>query len=168
MFQKKYLSSYIQWGIIAALGFIVPMIIYLKANRYSETWYLFLGNGLFLVAIAMYMLRFRKMYGEDTSTQTLIAAGHIATFIGIVVSCVVAAIALPMFIPDIFTAAKSDSAMADAPSQMGTGATNGLVFSLFMCAIIGNVCGGSFASIILPYTSKKNQTKDRKSEVLNN
>jgi hypothetical protein len=168
MFKKAYLSSYIKWGVISAIAFCIPMFIFLNAKQYSETWWLFLGNGLFLVAIAIYMLQLNKMRGENDSTQNLVAAGHIATVIGIIISCVVAAIALPMFVPDIFSSGKSDSVLTDSPSQMGTGKTNGLVFILFMNATIGNVCGGSFASIIVPYTARKNQTKDRKSEVLNN
>jgi hypothetical protein len=168
MFKKEYLSSYIKWGIISAIAFCIPMFIFLKGGEYGDTWWLFVGNGLFLVAIAAYMLQFNKMKGENASTQTMVAAGHIATIIGIIISCIVAAIALPMFIPDIFGSAKSDEVLTDSPSQMGTGKTNGLVFILFMNAIIGNVCGGSFSSIMIPYSARKNQTKDKKSEVLNN
>ena len=46
-------------------------------------------------------------------------------------------------------------------AQTGTGKTHGLVFFVFMCAVIGNICGGSFASIMLPYTAKRNQTTKR-------
>lgn len=168
MFNRQYLSSYIKWGIISAIAFCIPMFIFLKSGEYSSTWWLYVGNGLFLVTIAIYMMQFNKMKNENASTQTMVAAGHIATIIGIVISCIVAAIALPMFIPDIFSSGKSDEVLTDAPSQLGTGKTNGLVFILFMNAIIGNVCGGSFASIMIPYTARKNQTKDKKSEVLNN
>lgn len=127
-----------------------------------------MGNGLFLVAIAAYMLSFNKMKGGDASTQTQMAAGHIATAMGIVISCIVSAIVIAILIPEVFSTSVPDKTLEDAPAQTGTGDTHGLVFFVFMCAIIGNVCGGSFASIILPYTAKRNQTKDRKSEVLNN
>ena len=168
MFKREYLSSYIKWGIIAAICFCIPLIIFIRSNEYTATWWLYVGNALFLVAIAVYMLQFNKMQNENASTQTMIAAGHIATAMGIILSCIVAAIALSIFFPDIFSSGKSDAAMTDAPAQMGTGKTNGLVFAVFMNAIIGNLCGGSFASVMIPYTARKNQTKDRKSEVLNN
>lgn len=168
MFKREYLSSYLKWGIIAALAFCIPMIIYVNSENYQKTWLLFLGNGLFLVSIAVYMLTFNAKKGGDASTQTQIAAGHIATVFGIIISCIVAAIAIAVFIPDIFSPGLSDKALENAPSQTGTGKTHGLIFFVYMCAVIGNVCGGSFASIILPYSAKRNQTKDRKSEVLNN
>ena len=168
MFKKEYLLSYIKWGAISAAAFCIPMIIFVKSADYGATWWLFVGNVLFLVAIAMYMIEFNKSKGENASTQTMVAAGHTATIVGIIISCIVAAIALALFIPDIFSSGISDKALEDAPSQTGTGKTHGLVFFVFMNAVIGNVCGGSFASIIVPYTAKKNQTIDKKSEVLNN
>jgi hypothetical protein len=168
MFKKEYLFSYIKWGVISAIAFCIPMIIFINSADYSATWWLFAGNVLFLVAIAFYMIEFNKSKGENASTQTMVAAGHVATIVGIVISCIVALIALPIFIPDIFGSGISDKAMEDAPSQTGTGKTHGLVFFVFMNAIIGNVSGGSFSSIIVPYTARKNQTKDKKSEVLNN
>ena len=168
MFKKEYLKSYLTWGIIAAIAFCIPMIIFINSENYAKTWLLFLGNALFLCVIAAYMLNFNSMKGGDASTQTQMAAGHIATIIGILLSCIIAAIAVSVFIPDIFSSGLSDGALENAPSQTGTGKTHGLVFFVFMCAVIGNVAGGSFASIILPYAAKRNQTKDRKSEVLNN
>ena len=168
MFKKEYLVSYIKWGIISAIAFSIPMIIFVNSEDYQNTWWLFVGNGLFLVAIAAYMLSFNKMKGGDASTQTQMAAGHIATVIGIIISCIVSAIAIAIFIPDEFSPGISDKALENEPAQTGTGKTHGLVFFVFMCAIIGNLCGGSFSSLMLPYTAKRNQTKDRKSEVLNN
>jgi hypothetical protein len=168
MFKKEYLSSYITWGIISAAAFCIPMIIFLTQKNYTATWWLFLGNGLFLVSIVAYMLAFNKRQNENASTQTMVAAGHIATVFGIIISCIVALILLFVFVPDIFSSGTSESAMGDAPAPTGTGKTHGLVFFLFMNATIGNFCGGSFSSILIPYSARKNQTKDRKTEALNN
>lgn len=167
MFKREYLGSYIKWGVIAAIAFCIPMLIFLYSGRYSETWWLFVGNGLFLAAIIIYMLQFNKARNENASTQTMVAAGHIATVIGVVVSCIVAAIGLAIFVHN-GGSGQSDVAFADAPSQTGTGPTNGMIFILYMCATIGNICGGSFSSIMIPYAARKNQTKDRRSQVLNN
>jgi len=161
MFKKEYLAAYIKWGIIAAIVFCIPMIMFVKSAEFSSTYLLYIGNVLFLVAIAIYMLSFNKKKGENASTQTMNAAGHIATFFGIIISCIVAAIVLSVFMP-------GETILQDAPAQTGNGDTHGLVFMVFMNAIIGNLVGGSFVSIILPYTARKNQTKDKKSEVLNN
>lgn len=168
MFKKEYLSSYIKWGIISAIAFCIPMFIFINSAEYKESWWLYLGNALFLVVIAIYMLVFNKDQRENASTQTMMAAGHIATLFGIIISCIVALIALVVLIPDIFSSGLSVDAMGDAPAQTGVGKTHGLVFFVFMNAVIGNFCGGSFSSILIPYSARRNQTKDKKSEVLNN
>jgi hypothetical protein len=90
------------------------------------------------------------------------------TITGIIISTIVAVIALLIFVPDILSSGQSDTVLENAPSTTGTGKTHGLVFMLFMNAIIGNLVAGSLPSIILSYTAKRDQTKDRKSEVLNN
>lgn len=144
------------------------MIIFISSASYRDTWWLYVGNVLFLFGIVFFMLRFNKKKGEDASTQTMVAAGHITTALGIIISLIVAVIAIVIFIPDIFNSGQSDTVLASAPSQTGTGKTHGMIFMLFMNAIMGNLVAGSFPSIILSYTAKKDQTKDRKSEVLNN
>jgi cytochrome bd-type quinol oxidase subunit 2 len=168
MFKKDYLPSYFTFGILAAILFCVPMIIFISSAKYSSTWWLYVGNVLFLLAIILFMIYFNKKKGEDASTQTMVAAGHITTVLGIIISIIVAIIAVVTFMPDIFSSGQSDTVLENAPSQTGTGKTHGMVFMLFMNTIIGNLVAGSFPSIILSYTAKKDQTKDRKSEVLNN
>lgn len=168
MFKKEYLSSYLIFGILSAILFCIPMIIFVSSAKFSSTYWLYVGNVLFLLSIIFFMLSFSKKKGEDASTQTMVAAGHITTAVGIIISIIAAVVALLIFVPDIFNSGQSDSVLQNAPSQTGTGKTHGLVFMLFMNTIIGNLVAGSFPSIILSYTAKKDQTKDRKSEVLNN
>ncbi len=161
MFKKEYLVSYIKWGVVAAFIYCIFMISFIKSDTFGGTYLLYIGNVLFLVVIALYMLSFNKSKGENASTQTMTAAGHIATIIGIIISCIVAVIVVTVFLP-------SDPVMENAPAGTGTGKTHGLIFMVFMNTVIGNLAGGSFASIILPFTARRNQTKDKKSEVLNN
>jgi len=161
MFKKEYLLSYIKWGIIAAIAYCVFMVSFIKSEEFSSTYLLYIGNILFLVVIALYMLNFNKNKNENASTQTMTAAGHITTVVGIIISCIVAAIAVSIFVP-------SDTVLENAPAVTGTGKTHGMVFMVFMNTIIGNLVAGSFVSIILPFSAKKDQTKDKKTEALNN
>ena len=168
MFKKEYLFSYIKTAIVAAFVYAIPMIAFVKSSNYNNTYYLYIGNFLYLIVIAFFVYSLNSRRSENASSQTMRAAGHIATVFGIILSCIVAFIALMIFIPDIFSSGMSDSVLANAPSQTGTGKTHGLVLMLFMNTIIGNFCGGSIASILVPITARKNQTKDNKSEALNN
>ncbi len=161
MFKKEYFFSYIKWGALAALAYCILMISFIRSDAFSGAYLMYIGNVLFLIVIALYMLFFNKGQAENASTQTMTAAGHIATAVGIIISCIVAAIAVAVFIP-------SDTVLANAPAVTGTGKTHGLIFMVFMNTIIGNLAGGSFASIILPFSARKDQTKDKKTEALNN
>ncbi|MDQ6814055.1 MAG: hypothetical protein M3040_09970 [Bacteroidota bacterium] len=168
MFKKEYLSFYLTAAIIATILYCIPMVMFVRSADYNNTYLLFIGNFLFLIVIGAFVLFFNKRKGENASTQTMRAAGHIATVFGIVLSCLAAFIAISVFIPSIYNSGGSNTVLENAPSQTGTGKTHGLVFMLFMSTIIGNLCGGSVASILIPITARKDQTKDKKSEVLNN
>ena len=168
MFKREYLSSYITSAVIATVLYAIPMVFFLKNADYQKTYLLYIGNFLFLISIAVFVLVFNRSKGENASTQTLKAAGHVATLFGVILSVVVATIALVIFVPDIFGSGKSETLLSNAPAETGTGKTNGLVFILYMNTIIGNFSGGSIASILMPITVRRDQTKDRKSEVLNN
>jgi hypothetical protein len=168
MFKREYLSDYLISAVIATIVFAIPMIIFLNAANYQETYLLYIGNFLFMIAIGVFVYAFNRRKSDNASTQTLKAAGHVATILGVILSVIVATIALVIFVPDVFGSGKSDTILENAPAQTGTGKTNGLVLVLYMSTIIGNFSGGSVASILIPITAKRDQTKDKKSEVLNN
>lgn len=168
MFSKKYLASYFINGLLAAVAFCITVLFYLKTPEFQDTWLLFVGNALFLVVITIFILLFNKKNSENASTQNMNAAGHITTIVGVVLSCIISFVLLMLYVPDLFGSGTSDTVMENSPTSTSGGKTDGLVFMLFMCAIIGNFAAGSFASIIVPYTAKRNQKKDKHSDVLEN
>ena len=168
MFSKEYFLKYLTFGLIAAVAFAIPALFYLRTPEFRDTWLLFLGNALFCAVICVFILLFNKRKNENESTQNTNAAGHIVTFFGVVIAAVLSLIMLVLFVPEVFNAGTPETVMEDSPTTMTDGKTDGLVFMLFMNAVVGNFAFGSFAAIILPYTAKRNQKKDRHSEVLNN
>jgi amino acid transporter len=157
--------KYIKWvpvftyAVVAAVLFAIPMIIFLQDTTYSHAWLLYLGNFLFMCAIAAYMIRFNEKKDENAATISLLSTGHVVTIIGVVISVILAFIALSVFVPGLFTSTP-DKVLENAPAQEEGRATNGLVFMVFMNAIVGNVSTGSFVAIILAYYQKRDQTKE--------
>jgi hypothetical protein len=168
MFKKQYITSYLIYGLLAAIAFCIAAAFYLRTPEFRDTWLLFLGNALFLVVISVYILLVNRKNNENASTQNMNAAGHIVTIVGVLLSSIICFILLMLFVPDLFSAGATDTVLEDSPAQTRGGKTDGLVFMLFMNAIIGNFAAGSFASIILPYAAKRDQKKDKSSEVLEN
>jgi hypothetical protein len=160
MFRNHKIGSYIKYSVLAAVLFCVTVFIFLKDSTFEGTWWLYVGNALFGVAIALFMLWFNKTKREDASSSSLVMAGHITTVMGIIISCVLSYILLIMLVPGLFQSGEANTAVEGAPATVDTGKTDGLVFIVFMNAIVGNVCTGSFISLILGYSAKRDQTKD--------
>jgi multisubunit Na+/H+ antiporter MnhC subunit len=160
MFKNHKIGAYIKYSVLAALLFCITVFIFLRDSTFTGTWWLYVGNALFGVAIALFVLWFNKTKREDASTSSLVVAGHITTVIGIIISCIVSYLLLIMFVPGLFQGGEADVAAEGAPATVDTGKTDGLVFMIFMNAIVGNVAVGSFVALLLPYSAKRNQTKD--------
>ena len=160
------MMSIIGYGILAAALFSVPMIYFIHSARFQDIYLLFIGNVLFGAAVSLFMLRHIAVKKEGGSTASMAMVGHLVAIFGIVISCIIAFIALSVFIPDIFSSGKADTVLMQSPSQQRGGKTDGLVLAIFMNAIIGNISAGSFVSLIFAYTAKVNQTRDKESKFL--
>lgn len=166
MFKKELLKTYIGYSVLAAVLFSIPMIEFVRSANFNATWWLYVGNALFMVAIAFYMLHHIQGKKEGASAGSMVIAGHITTIAGIILSCIISFIVISIYIPGIFSSGRADTVLQHAPAQQNDGKTKGLVLMVFMNAIIGNIVAGSFTSIMLAYTAKLNQTKDKKPRVL--
>jgi heme/copper-type cytochrome/quinol oxidase subunit 2 len=161
MFQKIHLPTNLLFGAIAAIAYCIPMFYFVHTSSYSESWVLYLGNFLFMIAIGAYMAVLNRRKAENANTHLAVFSGHVTTVIGIVISCIVCFIALSIYVPGLLSSDTTGKVLEQSPAQAQNGRTEGLVLLLFMNAIIGNVSAGSFVSIIMPYTMKRNQTRER-------
>lgn len=160
MFKKYKLTDYLKYSIISAVMFCITVGIFLSSQKYSSTWWLYVGNALFMLGVIVFIFSFNRKKAENASTSSTIMGGHIITVMGIIISCIVSYLLIMFFVPGIFGSGETHTTVANAPAQLDTGKTDGLVFMVFMNAIIGNMATGSFASIILPYTVKRDQTEE--------
>jgi hypothetical protein len=150
------------YGLAAAVAFCIPLYFFIKTATFSSLWLLYLGNALFMGCMFLFIPAFfGRMRSDNASTASTLIAGHASTIIGVVISCILAFVMLVIMVPDLFSAGRSDDAMTQTPANMIHGPTNGLVFAVFLSAIIGNISAGSFVTLITAYTAKRDQTEDR-------
>lgn len=162
MFKKNgYVALYFKYSLACAILFCIPMFIFLNDQTYTQTWLLYLGNGLFLCGVFVFMVFFNNRKNENASTQTMMAAGHVVTIMGIIISLIVAFIGVLIFVPSAFGMGNSNNDLLNAPRAMTRESNNGLLFILFADTILGNITAGSFASIITSYSYKRDQAKDK-------
>jgi hypothetical protein len=92
----------------------------------------------------------------------MVFESHVTTFIGVVIACVLCFLLLTILVPGYLSEGPAGKVLTDTPPNSVTDKTNGLSFKVFMGAILFNFSMGSFVSIIFPFYSKRNQTKDSK------
>ena len=162
MFKNYNFLSYFWYSSLAAIVFCMMVFIFISKGDYNDTWWMFVGNGLFMIAIFYFIWSFNKTKRKNASASSLVMAGHITTVMGIVLSCIISYILLILHVPGIFESGETTTTVTSAPVGIDTGKTDGLISMVFMSAIVGNIAVGSFVSIIFAYTSKKDQTEDTK------
>jgi hypothetical protein len=154
------LLGYFKYSIIPALIACIPMFFFLKDARFSETWLLYLGDALFLICMIVVMLTLNRKAAENPATGSLLIVGHVITIFSIVIVALVAFILLLVFVPDLFSS-DAGRTLKQTPINMVHGNTNGLAFIVFMNALFGTGSAGSFISIMMSYTMKKEQRGDK-------
>ena len=164
--RKEQLIPTLTYGLISAIAFIIPLVFYLRSAEFVSTWLLYLGNVLFGIVIGVFMFHRIYMRKEGASTGSMVIAGHLVVIAGILISCILAFLAIMLFIPGLFSSGQPDTVLENAPTQNQDGKTNGMVMMIFMNAIVGNMAAGSFIALIFAYTAKFNQTSDKESNLL--
>jgi len=161
MAKRKGWFSYLKYAAIAALIYAVPMFLYLRDATFESTWLLYLGNGLFLVFMFVFVMVYNKQKKADANTLSTLAATHMATLLAIGILLIVSTICVLFMVPGLFDKGPAEKAMTDTPANMIHGHTNGMLFILYLDLIVGNFTAGSFVGIITAYTAKRNQTRER-------
>lgn len=156
-------GTYLIWGSVAAVAYSIPAFFYIRNSMFRDSWLLYVGNFLFLLVLAAFVITFNRKRRDNASTGAMVLTGHIVTVIGVVLSVVLALIMLSVMNSNgMFGGGRPQEVLEDTPANGGAnGRSNGLILFLIASAIIGNVSAGSFISIILPYTTKGDQTKEK-------
>lgn len=162
MFKKIDIRSALVSAIVAAVLFCIPVCIYICNAVYTQSWLLYTGSFLFVIVIWVHTLRDNGKRGENESTAALIFASHVATAMGILLASFFSFLLLALLVPDYLDSGMADKVLTNQPANTIHDKTNGLSFQVFMAATIINFCVGSFAGIILPFYSKRNQDRDSK------
>ena len=160
MLKKSGYLSYLKYGLVAALLYCIPLLIFVLGTSYTQAWLLYVGNALFLGVVVVFMLAFNRERKANARSISMLVAGHIVTVVGIVISCLFAFIMLTILVPGFLEAGTAGRVLTDEPEMMVKDNTNGMNFMIFLNAIVGNVSMGSFASIMFAFTPQRDQTKE--------
>jgi hypothetical protein len=93
--------------------------------------------------------------------MAMLASGHIATLMGVIIACLLAFILQVIMVPGYLSSGTTDKVLTGEPANMVYDKTRGMSFMVFVTATIGNFSAGSFVSIIFPFALKADQTRER-------
>ena len=160
-FDRKHIMEYLLYGSIAAVLYMIPVLIFLSDNKFETLYYLYIGCGLFMAAIFFYTYRLLSHRYDEKRAVSMLMAGHLATLTGIIISCILVFVAMLFFFPDLFSRMSSDQIIPGAPAQSRTGHPSELLLMILATATLGNFFVGSFISVIVAYAGKRDQTRDK-------
>jgi len=86
----------------------------------------------------------------------MLIAGELATFSGVIISCIFIAIAVFITFPDLLAASSGSQVLEGGSAQ-----PRKLLLMILGTAIIGNVFLGSIISVVVSYAGKRDQTRDK-------
>lgn len=158
---RRHIREYLLFGGSAAAAYLIALIIFLSTGKYQNLYYLFIGCILFMAIIFFYVYRLLFTRYDEKRAVSMLMAGHMATFAGIIISAVLSVIAVFIFNPEVFSASSTAQVLPNAASQDRSNAPGYLLMMILFTAILGNFATGSFISVIVSYAGKKDQTRDK-------
>lgn len=161
MFKNRLFRVYFLFGLAAAVVYSIPGFIFIQKAVYSESWILYVGNFLFMIVIGCFLFYVSGLKDNNSSTLSLIAAGEKTVIIGIIAAGILSFLLLLLLVHGLLARGTPGKVLAGEPANTITDRTNGLDFMLIVNATIGNFVTGSFVSVILPPSLKRNQKTEK-------
>lgn len=165
MFLGHQVKYYAPWAIASALLYTATSWIYIYKGDFNDSWILYLGNFLFGATMFAFVFYFYRRFVKTRSISKMVIAAHLTSIIGIVIACLLAALGLMFFSPDVFAAKNTavDDLVA-SPAQMQPDRNDGLVMILYVNAIVGNAGMGFLVGLIFPFAIMRNQKGNKEGE----
>ncbi|HUQ66344.1 MAG TPA: hypothetical protein VM101_09320 [Flavitalea sp.] len=152
--------TYLLYSAIAAIVYSAAVLSFLRFHDYKYGWILYIGNVLFFIVIMTFMIAAGKNDKVNRSSTYLLVGGHLLTIAAVVLACLISFLLISVIMPGLYTPGPAERVLTGEPEQMQQGKSNGLVFMIFMNAIIFNFSFGSFASVVYAFYAKRDQTKE--------
>lgn len=155
------LLGYFKYSVLPAIIASVPVLFFIKDASYSQTWLLYLGDAIFLFSMIVIIVMLSKRSGYNAATGSLLIAGHAITVFAIVLICLITFLLLLFFVPGLLHTGNTQKELMNTPTNTVYDKTHGMMFILFVNAVVGTFAAGSFASLIMSYTTKREQRGDK-------
>ncbi len=165
LFDRRHLKEYILFGTLAAIGYVVPLLIFLTKNRYESLYLLFMGLMIFMVPIFFYGYKLLYTRYDEKRAVSMLLAGVMTTFTGIAIAAIASFILVWIYYPGLFGNVPVEKVLPGTASQSQQHPQSYLLMMVLITATIGNFLTGTFISVVVSYAGKRDQTRDKPAEI---
>ncbi len=161
IFDNQHLKEYFLFGLLGAVLYNIPLEFFLRSAKYENFYYLYIGCGLFMVAIFYHTFRLIDRPYDKGRAVSMMMSGILTTIAGVILAAIIATISTFIFFPDLFSTHQVVDMIQDAPATAEPKYPSNLLFMILGVTIIVNMLVGCFVSVITSYAGKRDQTKDK-------
>jgi hypothetical protein len=158
MFKKNTLRQHFPFALLAAVLYIVPVLVFILEDNYVDSYWLYIGNVFFAAGILIGVRAYNKRRHENALTMSMLASGITTSLMGAVIAFFLLLLILLIDIPHLFHHAGAGKQMTEGPANITKDSTNGLKFMLFFDDVLGNMLAGAFVTVFYSFTAKRDQT----------
>ncbi len=152
-FDSRHITQYIFYGLIAAIGFTIPIWVYLSKANYGNAYLPILGSIIFVIIIVIHSIKLTQKAIFFKSNERLLIPSFMPVFMGVLLSVIFCLILCFIYIPDFMTGHSSETYLKTAPEGMNLKNT-GILIGIFLPATIVDLGVGIFVSVIIPVIMK--------------
>jgi len=151
MEEKFFFSYYYRYSVLCAVAYCIPVLFFLKSDRFTDLWLLYLGNISFGILLLISGIFVNNKLHDTASLKAMMTAGIKVIVSSIIIMCVIVAILALIF---------RDSILKQAPVNY-----NGLYYTLPVDVIIVNFLLGTLCVSIGAFSIKTNQRNEKGEEI---
>ena len=152
-FDIRHIAKYIFYGLIASVGFTIPIWVYLSKANYGNGYLPILGSIIFITIILVHSMILTQKAIFYKSNERLFIPSIMPVFVGVLLSVIFSLILCFLYIPDFMTGHSTETFLKTAPEGMNHKNT-GTLIEIFLPATIVDLGVGIFVTIITPVIMK--------------
>jgi hypothetical protein len=165
LYNKTHRRDYLLYGTLAAIGFLLFVIIFLAGNKYENSYLLYFGNIAFFVVITIHAIKVVNRRHEGKSAVRSMIASHLSAVVGVVLAAIGSVLITYLFFGDLGDTRHPDQVYENANASATVGRPSGLLVMILIYATVVNFAVSAFFSVLISYVWKRDQTGDKPAEL---
>ena len=165
LYNRAHIFEYLLYGSLAALGYVIFVVIFLLNRRYENSYLLYFGNVAFVTVIGIHAFLQINRPHEGKSAVRMLISSHLAALTGVVLAVGLSLVSMVAVFGDLGSTRAPNELVANTNAWNQISRPSGMLPMILIYATVCNFAVSSFITVLVSYVCKKNQTKDKPAEL---